>query len=110
MANNEWNKEGFFSGITEDYSNYHWYKGENENPYTKDTFHPLAASFWQYEREFHFSYLDKADTSKSLEDAYKEWKESFIKDYLPGKSPNPYGDTTDWEKSFETGKRELNND
>lgn len=41
----DWNKAGFFSGITEDYSNYHWYKGEKENPYTKDTFHPLAASF-----------------------------------------------------------------
>lgn len=27
MADN-WNKAGFFSGITEDYSNYHWYKGE----------------------------------------------------------------------------------
>lgn len=32
MADN-WNKAGFFSGITEDYSNYHWYKGEKENPY-----------------------------------------------------------------------------
>ena len=38
MANEDWNKAGFFSGITEDYSNYHWYKGEKENPYTKDTF------------------------------------------------------------------------
>ena len=102
----DWNKEGFFSGITEDYSHYHWYKGEKENPYTNDTFHPLAAKFWEYERDFHFSYLDKADTSVSLEDAYKEWKEGLIKDYLPGKSPNPYGDTTDWEKAFETGKKE----
>ena len=41
MADN-WNKAGFFSGITEDYSNYHWYKGEKENPYKSDTFHPLA--------------------------------------------------------------------
>lgn len=92
-----------FSGIPEDYSNYHWYKGEKENPYTKDTFHPLAASFWEYERDFHFGYLDKADTNKSLAEAYNKWKEEFINDYLPGKSPNPYGDNTDWEKVFETG-------
>ena len=102
----QWNKEGFFSGITEDYSNYTWYKGEKENPYTKDTFHPLAASFWEYEKEFHYSYLDKADTSKSLADAYKEWKHTLITDHLPGKSPNPYGDTTNWEKVFATGTRE----
>ena len=101
----DWNKEGFFSGITEDYSHYHWYKGEKENPYTKEKFHPLAARFWEYERDFHFSYLDKADTSVSLEDAYNEWKEGLIKDYLPGKSPNPYGDTTDWKEAFETGKK-----
>lgn len=107
MANEDWNKAGFFSGITEDYSNYHWYKGEKENPYTKDTFHPLAASFWEYERNFHFGYLDKADTQKSLTESYNEWKKELINDYLPGKSPNPYGDTTNWEKSFETGKREA---
>lgn len=105
MADNNWNKEGFFSGITEDYSNYRWYKGEKENPYTNDTDHPLAASFWEYEREFHFSYLDKADTSKNLADAYKKWKQEFISDHLPGKSPNPYGDTTNWEDAFNTGKR-----
>ena len=63
MADN-WNKAGFFSGITEDYSNYHWYKGEKENPYKSDTFHPLAASFWEYEKEFHYSYLDACDTKK----------------------------------------------
>ncbi len=106
MANN-WNKEGFFSGITEDYSNFHWYKGEKENPYLRDQLHPLAASFWQYEKEFHEAYLDACDTNKSLEDAYKEWKEQFIKEHLPGKSPNPYGDSINWEKSFETGKREV---
>lgn len=55
----------YFSGIPEDYSNYHWYKGENENPYKNDTSHPLAASFWEYERDFHFGYLDKADTKKA---------------------------------------------
>ena len=82
MADN-WNKAGFFSGITEDYSNYHWYKGEKENPYKSDTFHPLAASFWEYE------------------------KEQLLSEHLPGKSPNPEGDTTNWEKSFETGKREV---
>ena len=64
MADN-WNKAGFFSGITEDYSNYHWYKGEKENPYKSDTFHPLAASFWEYEKEFHYSYLDACDNGKS---------------------------------------------
>lgn len=92
-----------FSGIPEDYTNYRWYKGEQMNPYTKDTFHPLAASFWEYERIFHLWYLGKADTNKSLTEAYNKWKEEFINDYLPGKSPNPYGDNTDWEKVFETG-------
>ena len=94
---------GYFSGIQEDYTNYRWYKGEKENPYTKDTFHPLAASFWEYERIFHLGYIGKADANKSLTEAYNEWKEKFINDYLPGKSPNPYGDNTDWEKVFETG-------
>lgn len=92
-----------FSGIPEDYTNYRWYKGEQMNPYTNDTFHPLAASFWEYERIFHLRYLGKADTNKSLTEAYNKWKEEFINDYLPGKSPNPYGDNTDWEKVFETG-------
>ena len=55
-----------FSGIPEDYTNYRWYKGEQMNPYTNDTFHPLAASFWEYERIFHLGYLGKADTNKSL--------------------------------------------
>lgn len=97
----------YFSGIPEDYSNYHWYKGENENPYKNDTFHPLAASFWKYERDFHFRYLDKADTQKSLTEAYNEWKNEFINEYLPGKSPNPYGDETDWRKVFEQGTRNI---
>lgn len=106
MAKN-WNKEGFFSGITEDYSNYRWYKGEKENPYQGNDKQPLAASLWIYERDFHFSYLDKAYTSKSLKEAYNEWKKQFIKEYLPGKAPNPYGDTTEWGKVFETGKRDA---
>lgn len=105
MEDKNWNKEGFFSGITEDYSNYRWYKGEKENPYKGDTQKPLAASFWEYEREFHFSYLDIADTSTSLADAYSRWKAELITDHLPGKSPNPYGDTTNWEEVFNTGKR-----
>ena len=92
-----------FSGIPEDYTNYRWYKGEQMTPYTNDTFHPLAASVWEYERIFHLGYLGKADTNKSLTEAYNKWKEEFINDYLPGKSPNPYGDNTDWEKVFETG-------
>lgn len=95
----------YFSDRTEDYSNYTWYKGEKENPYTKDTLRPLAASFWEYEKEFHYSYLDKAGTSKSLADAYKEWNHALITEHLPGKSPNPYGDTTNWERVFNTGKR-----
>ena len=66
---------------------------------------PLAASLWDYERNFHFSFLDRCDTSTPLAEAYKQWKEGFIQDYLPGKAPNPYGDTTDWAKVFETGKR-----
>jgi len=98
------NNKGYVSGITEDYSNYKWYKGEDANPYFEDKEKPLAATLWEYERDFHFSYLDsKAD--QSLKEAYQEWKESFIKDYLPGKSPNPYGDPTEWENVFNTGMR-----
>ncbi len=96
------NISGVFSDITEDYSNYRWYKGENENPYEP---YSLAAAFWEYEREFHFSYLDNAHTSKNLETAYNEWKNSLINDYLPSKAPNPYGDTTDWAKAYNTGLR-----
>ena len=44
---------------------------------------------------------------KPLDEAYKEWKEQLLSEHLPGKSPNPEGDTTNWEKSFETGKREV---
>lgn len=99
-----WNKEGYLSGITEDYSNYRWYKGENVNPYISDTDRPLAASLWGYECDFHFGYLE-AMSGQPLKEAYQEWKKGFIEDYLPGKSPNPYGDTTDWEKVFETGTR-----
>ena len=101
----DWNNEGFFSGTTEDYSNYRWYKGEDQNPYIGNEDMPLAASLWDYERDFHFSFLDRCDTSTPLAEAYKQWKEGFIQDYLPGKAPNPYGDTTDWAKVFETGKR-----
>lgn len=101
---NEWNKEGFFSGITEDYSNYRWYKGEAKNPYTGDKERPHAARLWEYERDFHFNYLDSL-TDQPLKDAYLEWKKGFIEDYLPGKAPNPYGDDTDWEKVFNEGKK-----
>lgn len=92
----------YLSGITEDYSNYRWYKGEAENPYIGDKEKPFAARLWEYEREFHFNYLD-SQTDKPLKEAYQEWKKSFVEDYLPGKSPNPYGDPTDWSQSFETG-------
>lgn len=102
----DWNKHGFFSGITEDYSNYRWFKGESKNPYQGDQERPLAAQLWEYERDFHMDYLDRADTSVSLADAYKQWKTELIQEHLPGKSPNPYGDQTDWAKSFESGKRE----
>ena len=103
MAEN-WNKDGYFSGITEDYSNYKWYKGEDKNPYLEDKEKPLAATLWEYERDFHFSYLD-SKTGKPLKEAYQEWKDQFISDHLPGKSPNPYRDTTDWGEVFETGKK-----
>lgn len=101
-----WNQHGFFSGITEDYSNYRWYKGEAENPYLNDKEHPLASSFWYYEREFHTGYLDAKDNSKSLKEAYDDWRKSLLDEHLPGKSPNPYEDQTDWNKTFENGKRE----
>ena len=102
--NKNWNHHGFFSGITEDYSNYRWYKGEAENPYLNDKERPLASSFWNYERDFHFGYLEAKNSPKSLKESYDEWKKAFLTDYLPGKSPNPYSDKTDWGKSFETGK------
>lgn len=92
-------------GACEDLDSFTWYKGEKENPYTGDPERPLAAALWMYERDFYLSYLDNADSSTNLEDAYKEWKESFINDCLPGKSPNPYGDNTNWSVVFQTGKR-----
>lgn len=102
-----WNQHGFFSGITEDYSNYRWYKGETENPYKGSNGQPLAHLFWDYEREFHFAYLEAKNASKSLKESYIEWKKSFISEHLPGKSPHPFGgDDTDWEKVFETGRRD----
>lgn len=97
------NEHGFFSGITEDYSNFRWFKGEDNNPYLNDRERPLAARFWEYEREFFMNYLEKADTSVRLEDAYERWKEELLYEHLPGNSPNPYGDKTDWVKVFETG-------
>ena len=102
----DWNKEGFFSGITEDYSNYKWYKGESYNPFKDDTDRPLAAGFWEYEKDFHFTFLEMRDFDTPISKAYKEWKETLLNDHLPGVSPNPIGDPTDWNKSFETGKRE----
>lgn len=101
---NDWNKEGFFSGITEDYSNYRWYKGEDRNPYLGDPTRYLAASLWEYEKNFHENYLDRADTSTPLAEAYKQWKREFIQEHLPGTSPNPHGNNIDWEKAFDTGK------
>ena len=103
----DWNKHGFFSGITEDYSNYRWFKGESKNPYQGDQERPMAAQLWEYERDFHMDYLDRADTSVSLADAYKQWKAELIQEHLPGESPNPFGDQTDWEKVFEKGSREV---
>lgn len=101
----DYRNQEFFSGITEDYSNFRWYKGENDNPYLNDTEHPLAARFWEYEREFFMNYLDKADTSVSLAVAYEQWKSELLNEHLPGNSPNPYGDKTNWFEVFETGKR-----
>ena len=105
--NNSWNEEGFFSGITEDYSNYKWYKGEKENPYRNDFERPLAAMLWQYEYDFHLAYLEAMEADRSLKKAYEEWKSRLLTEHLPGKSPNPFGDTTDWNKVFETGKIEA---
>ena len=102
----DYNEHDFFSGISEDYSNFRWFKGENENPYINDRERPLAARFWEYEREFFMKYLDKADTRRSLADAYEQWKLGLLSEHLPGNSPNPYGDKTDWVKVFETGKKE----
>ncbi len=101
----DFNEHGFFSGITEDYSNFRWFKGESENPYLNDRERPLAARFWEYERDFFMNYLDKADTRQSLADAYEQWKAELLSEHLPGNPPNPYGDKTDWVMVFETGLR-----
>ena len=101
----DYNEHDFFSGISEDYSNFRWFKGENENPYINDRERPMAARFWEYEREFFINYLDKADTRQSLADAYEQWKAELLCEHLPGNSPNPYGDKTDWVMVFETGLR-----
>ena len=93
----DWNEHGFFSEITEDYSNYTWFKGESKNPYIDDQKRPLAAQFWEYERDFHLAFLSHPETSLSLAEAYQQWKASFICEHLPGKTPR------EWENIFETG-------
>ena len=93
----DWNEHGFFSGITEDYSNYTWFKGESKNPYTDDQKRPLAAQFWEYERDFHLAFISRPEASLSLAEAYQQWKASFICEHLPGKTPR------EWERIFETG-------
>lgn len=103
-SGNDWNENGFFSGITEDYSYYRWFKGENENPFLGDAGRPLAATFWEYEKDFHLKFLDKADTSVSQAEAYKQWKAELIHEYLPGKS-NSYNDRTDWQMVFDSGRK-----
>jgi len=35
----------YLSGMTEDYSNYRWYKGEAENPFTGDKQKPLLPGY-----------------------------------------------------------------
>ena len=99
------NEHGFFSGITEDYSIFMWFKGEDENPYLNDEERPLAAGFWEYEREFYLNYLDRADTTQSIATAYKQWRAELLNEHLPGNTSNPYGDRTNWEKTFEKGRR-----
>ena len=59
-------------------------------------------------QEIFYYLLEKHELREEDEQAlYKEWKEQLLSEHLPGKSPNPEGDTTNWEKSFETGKREV---
>ena len=74
MGEDKWNKAGYFSGITDDYSNYTWYKGESKNPYTDDDTRPLAARLWEYEKEFHMAFLDRCDTKADLKKEYAIWK------------------------------------
>lgn len=105
MRSVSWNEQGFFSGITEDYSVFRWFKGENENPYLNDEERPLAARFWEYEREFYLNYLDKVDATQNIASAYEQWKTELLNEHLPGNSPNPYGGRTNWTKTFETGRR-----
>jgi hypothetical protein len=104
MGNDHWNEYGYFSGITEDYSIYTWYKGENVNPYLNDCDRPRAALFWEFEKEFHMAFLDRCNVNADLKKEYALWKKALLEDHLPGESPNPYGDTVDWYKAFETGK------
>ena len=87
-----------------DYSRYTWYKGEDKNPYEKDTFHPLAARFWESERTFHSDYVKHLE-DQSLEDQYTAWKKSYIESELPESKPFE-GGNIDWMKVFETGKRQ----
>ena len=93
----DWNKHRVFSGITEDHSNYTWYKGETENPYQGDQKRHLAAQFWEYEREFHLAFLSHPEASLTLAEAYLQWKASFLHEHLPDKAPR------EWERIFETG-------
>lgn len=94
-----------------DYSFYTWYKGEAENPYSFDTFHPLAAPFWELERRFHMEFMSKSSSSMKLPETYESWKNDLFNkelhdnDYLS--VLGDYGNElniTNWSQSFETGK------
>lgn len=91
-----------------DYSFYTWYKGEGTNPYTFDSFHPLAAPFWEQERQFHLAYLQEYGSNKGEKEAYEQWKAEFLNQGLN----NSHEDThltsnTNWTQAFETGKMNL---
>ena len=107
MADN-WNKAGFFF----------WHNGrlfkitigtkeKKENPYKMILFTLWQLLFGSMRRSFIIPTWMLATQKKPLDEAYKEWKEQLLSEHLPSKSPNPEGDTTNWEKSFETGKREV---
>lgn len=90
--------------IREDFSCYTWYKGEIKNPYERDSFHPLATTLWNKEKDFHAKFI-KDEIKLPLEAVYLSWKKQFIEEQLP--SLNPFGEgRIDWERVYETGKRQ----
>lgn len=105
MANDLWNKVGYFSGIPEDFSNYRWCKGEKINPYIRDTTHTMTAQFWKYGKEFHLAFLDRCDSKAYLKKSMLPEKRHYWMIIYLVNHLTLMDIKTDWSKIFKTGKQ-----